>query len=593
MNRSLKYVVLSLCLTAAGCSHLRPAVDKGSATTGPGLGQQTALTEAEEKKAKAILDEGWRLYGQRMLPEAADKAQEMLAKHPKSLLAPEALFLTARSRFDQGQADLALQSAQKLVGQFPQSERAALARKIMGDCHLARRDYIKAGQQYLEGLAAARGPDERELIRLPLSALIEENLTAGEIRILYRKYQPSDMAPTLGLKLARMELDAGNSDEAKKLLSELAKKYPQSAEFEIAGALLDSLSAKREAAAPTEPPRIGLLAPLSGKYSDYGQAVKDGVELAVGEYNLKAALKVKLFIEDTKGDMVEAARLASKLIDSSKVMGILGEVLSGPTIAAAAVANAKGVPILSPTAMEERIAGIGPYVFQLTQSTSWQGASLAAYAVKKLGLTSLAVFYPNESSAEAAAQAFRDQAAKEGGKVVVFQSYETGTTDFKEQIEKLKAAKIQALFIPAPPGDIVMIAPQLAYNQLKVQLLGHEAWADPKVLTQGEIYVEGAVLAALSPSSGLAQASQAFEIAYKKRYNKGPSKQAAQGYDAAKVLLEALRRNPATAEDLSTQLKSTGAFTKSGNGYISYGKSGAQPKAQFKTIRNKKVVELE
>ncbi len=589
MNSSLKYLIMALVLAAVGCSHLRPAVDKP-----PEPGQaKPAVPEAEERKAKSILDEGWRLYSQRMLSEAVDKAQEMLAKHPKSLLVPEALYLTAKSRFDQGQTELAMQSAQKLVGNFPQSDRASLARKIMGDCHLARQDYIKAGQQYLEGLAAAREGDDKELLRLPLSALIEENLLAGEIRVLYRKYPRSDMAPALALRLARMELDANNTDEAKKILGELPKKYPQSAEAETAAALLDSLTVSKTAAAAAEPPRIGLLAPLSGKYSEYGSAVKDGVELAVGEYNLKAVLKVKLFVEDTKGDMVEAVRLASKLIDSSKVMGIMGEVLSGPTIAAAAVANAKKVPILSPTAGEERIATVGPYVFQLTQSTSWQGASLATYAVKKLGLTSLAVLFPNESSSEATAQAFRDQAVREGAKVLVSQAYEPGTTDFKEPIEKLKAAKIQALFVPAPPGDIVMIAPQLAYNQLKVQLLGHEAWADTKVLTHGEVYVEGAVLATLSPASRMAQAAQTFEAAFKKRYSKTPSKQAAQAYDAARILLEAIHKGPAGPDELRAELMATGSFTKGAGGQVSYGKAGAQPKAQFKTIRNKKVMDLE
>lgn len=579
--------LLALGLAAAGCAHLQPAVEKEPPAPGT-----EAVPEAQERKARAILDEGWRLYSQRMLAEAVDKAQEMLAKHPKSKLAPEAMYLTARSRFDQGQSELAMQSAQKLVSQYPHSERASQARKIMGDCHLARQDYIKAGQQYLEGLAAAKTPENRESIRLPLGALVEENLLAGEIRVLYRKYPHSDMAPALGLRLARMELDAKNGDEARKVLSELVRKYPQSPEAEQAAAMLSSLDEKQDHSGPAEPPRIGLLAPVSGKYSEYGLAVKEGVELAVGDYNLKAAQKIRLFVEDTKGDMVDAVRSASRLIDSSNVMGILGEVMSGPTIAAAAVANSRRVPILSPTAMEERIAGIGPYVFQLTQSTSWQGASLAAYAVKKLGLSSLAVLYPNESSAEATAQAFRDQAVKDGGRVLVSQSYEPGTTDFKEQVEKLKAAKVQALFVPAPPGDIVMIAPQLAYHQMKVQLLGHEAWADPKVLAHGEVYVEGAILATLSPGSGLAQAAQAFEAAYKKRHSKTPSKQAAQAYDAARILIEALRRNPATPDELRAELLATGFFTKGGTGNISYGKAGAQPKAQFKTIRNKKVVEL-
>lgn len=580
------FLISAFGLALAGCAHLQPAVEKPKP-------QVPAISEAEERKAGALMDEAKKLFGQRMYAEAAEKAQEMLAKHPRSNLAPEAVMLTAECRYQQGNLEFAAENAQKLVQQYPASDKVARAKKLMGDIYLAKKDYIKAGQQYLEGLAAAKNQDDRELCSLPLSALIEENLLAGEIRVLYRKYPQSEAAPALGLKLARMEIDAKNQDEARKILNELVKKYPQSPEAEQAQSFLAMISEKKEIKASLEPPRIGLLVPLTGKYGEYGAAVKEGVELAVGEYNLKTSAKVSLFVEDTRGDMVDAVRCAERLIDSLKVMGLIGEVLSGPTIAAAAVANTKKIPLLSPTAMEERIASIGPYIFQLTQSTSWQGASLATYAVKKLGLSSLAVLYPSESSAEATANAFRQQAMKEGAKVTAFLSYEPGTTDFKEHIEKMKAYKIQAVFLPAPPTDIVMIAPQLAYNQLKVQLLGHEAWADPKVLSQGEVYVEGAILAALSPSSGLAQSVQAFEQAYKKRYNKNPSKQASQGYDAAKILLEALKKNPASSEDLCQALLATGSFAQEGAGHIAYGKSGASPRAQFKTIRNKKLIDLE
>lgn len=588
MKRWQSYSLLAFGLVLAGCAHLQPAVEKEKPKP-----EVPAIPEAEERKAKALMEEARRLFGQRMYAEAADKAQEMLAKHPGSSLAPEAILLTAECRYHQGNLELALENAQKLAQQYPASDRVARARKLMGDIHLSRKDYIKAGQQYLEGLAAAKGQEDQELCSLPLSALIEENLLKEEIRVLYRKYPQSEMAPALGLKLARMELDAKNQDEARKIFHELVKKYPQSPEAEQAQSYLTMISEKKEIKTTLEPPRIGLLVPLTGKYGEYGSAVREGVEMAISEYNLKASAKVSLFVEDTRGDMVDAVRCSDRLIDSLKVMGIIGEVLSGPTVAAAGVANTRKIPLLSPTAMEERIASIGPYIFQLSQSTSWQGASLATYAVKKLGFNSLAVLYPNESSAEATANAFKEQAIREGAKVAAILAYEPGTTDFKEPIEKLKAFKIQAIFLPAPPADIVMIAPQLAYNQLKVQLLGHEAWADPKVLSQGEVYVEGAILATLSPGSSLAQSVQAFEQAYKKRYNKNPSKQASQGYDAARILLEALKKNPASPEDLCQALQATGYFTRGGAGHISYGKSGANPKAQFKTIRNKKLVELE
>ena len=275
------------------------------------------------------------------------------------------------------------------------------------------------------------------------------------------------------------------------------------------------------------------------------------------------------------------------------MIAIIGEVLSGPTIAAAGVANALAVPLLSPTASEERISSIGPYIFQLTQSISWQGTAVAAYAIQKMSLKTMAVLYCHEATWETVAKDFSQETAKLGGQVILSLYYEPGTTDFKPIIEKLRVAKIQALFIPAPPTDVVMIAPQLAYNQIKVQLLGTDAWADPKILAQGDVYVEGAIFATLSSSSGLAQAAASFEDRYKKRFNKPPSKLAAQGYDGAKIMLAALQKNPASRAELKTMLQQADVSFVGVSGQIAFGKFGAAPKAKIMVIRNKQAVELE
>jgi branched-chain amino acid transport system substrate-binding protein len=262
-------------------------------------------------------------------------------------------------------------------------------------------------------------------------------------------------------------------------------------------------------------------------------------------------------------------------------------------VAAAGVANALGVPIVSPTASEERIATIGPYVFQLTQSISWQGAAAADYAINKLNFKALAVLHPRETAWENVAAAFSQEAAKQGAPVALTVSYEPGTTDFKDIIEKLKQARIQALFIPAPPSDIVMIAPQLVYNLMKVQLLGTDAWGDPKILLQGDVYVEGAIFAAAAPSTGQAQAASAFEDKFKKKYGKAPSKLAAQAYDGARIMLQALAKGPADREDLRIELQKVEISSAGVSGPIAMGKTNARPKAKFMTIRNKQVVELE
>ena len=215
------------------------------------------------------------------------------------------------------------------------------------------------------------------------------------------------------------------------------------------------------------------------------------MELAFEEYNQKVSEKFKIVSADSKGDAIDAVKQARRLADSSMVMGLIGEVLSGATIAAAGVADVLGVPLLSPTATDDRISTIGPNIFQLNPSLSWQGPAVAQYAVKARGFKTLAMLYPDEGAWESVALAFAKEASKLGAKMVYSQSYTPGTTDFKAQIDQLRLVKVDALFLPASPSDIVMIAPQLAYNQVKLQLLGPESWGDPKVAAQGDVYVEG------------------------------------------------------------------------------------------------------
>ncbi len=583
---------LLLLAFAVSCATLQPAVDKKTPVKKDDI--KTVQVNDQDAEAEVFIKKARSLYEEHKPGEAIGATQEMLAKYPGSSFVPEALYLSAKSRYDLNELDLALKNGWMLAEKYPQSKEYPMTKKLLGDCYFTSGDHLKAGQQYIEGLQAAKTGEEREAMLLPLSAMIEERLTDGQLRILFRKYPESEVAPALGLKLAQKELDAKNNSEAIKLLQELVKKYPSSQEAGLAKQVLVSIKDNK----PVVPvgdagQKAGLIVPLSGRYGEYGTAVKEGVNMAFTEYNKTTANKVKLITEDTRGDIIDAIKATIRLCDTSQVIGIIGEVLSGPTSAAAGVANIKGVPFLSPTASEERISSLGPYVFQLSQSVSWQGTALADCAVKKLGMKTLGVMYPNDPTWTAVAEAFIQQAKILGAKVAVSVTYEPGTTDFRAQAETLKAGMVQAVFIPATPNDIIMIAPQLVYNQLKVQLLGSDGWGDPKVTAKGGTYVEGAIFATLSSGSSLAQAAARFEESYKRTYGKAPSKLSAQAYDGAKVMLAALQKGAASREDLQKALAQAENSSQGASGQFAFGRQGAVPKSKLMTIRNKQVKELE
>jgi branched-chain amino acid transport system substrate-binding protein len=587
------WIWILLPALAASCATLQPAVERKTAP--PGAEPKAGPANDQDAGAEPLIRASRKAFQDNRPREAVESAQELLAKYPGSSHVPEAVYISAKSRYNLGELDLALKSGLVLVEKYPQSKEYPLARKLLGDCYLSTQDYLKAGQQYLEGLESAANPDDREALLLPLSALIEERLNDGQLRLLYRKYPQSGMAPALGLKLSQKELESGNQAEAVRLLQELVKKYPASPEAAQARPVLAALKDPKAPAPPVidQGRKVGLIVPLSGRFGDYGTAVKEGVSLAFTEFNRTAGSKVKLIVEDSKSDIIDAATASARLADSSQVTGIIGEVLSVNTVAAAAVANAKEVPFLSPVASEDRISVLGPWVFQLSQNISWQGTAMADCAVKKLGMKVLGVVHPSDPAWAAVAEAFVRQARDMGARVLVAPPYEAGTTNFLAQAESLKAGRVQAVFIPAAPGDIVMIAPQLAYHQLKVQLLGTDGWGDQKVIAMGKSYVEGAIFPVLSSSSSLAQAARKFEESYKKAYGKAPAKQAAQAYDGARVMLAALQKGAATRQELQKLLAETEHSSEGASGFFAFGRQSVVPKSKLMTIRNRAVKELE
>ena len=328
--------LLMLAAFAVSCATLQPAVDKKTPAKKDDV--KTAQVNDQDAGAEAFIKKARNLYQEHKPKETIAAAQEMLAKYPGSNYVPEAIYLSAKSRYDLNELDLALKNGWMLAEKYPQSKEYPLTKKLLGDCYFTSQDHLKAGQQYIEGLEAARTGDEREALLLPLSAMIEERLTDGQLRILFRKYPESEMAPALGLKLAQKELDARNNSEAIKLLQEIVKKYPASQEAGLAKPVLASLKDNKPMMPVGDVGRkVGLIVPLSGRYGEYGTAVKEGVSLAFTEYNKTTTNKVKLLTEDTKGDIIDAIKATIRLSDTSQVIGIIGEVLSGPTSAAAMV----------------------------------------------------------------------------------------------------------------------------------------------------------------------------------------------------------------------------------------------------------------
>ncbi len=304
--------------------------------------------------------------------------------------------------------------------------------------------------------------------------------------------------------------------------------------------------------------KVGLMVPLSGDVAPYGESVKKAAELAVKDLGLED--KMELVIEDSKCEGKEAVTVINKLVGVDKVQAVIGELCSGASIPASAVANQYKVPMISPasTSPELTVNG-GEYFFRVIPSDALQGA-FGAKLVYDKGVRKLAVLYGNEDYGVGFNKVLREEFPKLGGEVVASEAFERKSTDLRAQLTKIKSANPDAIYIIANSLDSGVAAlKQIKELGLEVMVVVSEGLKADDVLKNAGNAAEGILVT--SVSTGTVD----FVSHHKEVYNTEPGPFAAQAYDAVKALSMALATGADTSEEIKEALKSVTFSGVSGN----------------------------
>jgi ABC-type branched-subunit amino acid transport system substrate-binding protein len=122
------------------------------------------------------------------------------------------------------------------------------------------------------------------------------------------------------------------------------------------------------------------------------------------------------------------------------------------------------------------------------------------------------------------------------------------------------AQALQALYIPAQKAvEVMQIAPNLVFHELRLPLLGSNSWHRGELLREAEA-LEGARFTTAFFAGSPQPEVQAFVKAYQEKYAAAPTDLAAQAYDAARMVLEACLKGATTREDLRAALQDLGAY---------------------------------
>jgi branched-chain amino acid transport system substrate-binding protein len=299
---------------------------------------------------------------------------------------------------------------------------------------------------------------------------------------------------------------------------------------------------------------IGLICPLSGRFAPLGKEFLRGATIAIREAREYGVTGVELVVSDTRSNALDARKATIVLIEEESVDAIVGGVLSSTTIAAAQAAEYAGTVLYSPVASEEGITEIGRHIFQHSQDYETEIAAVARVAVLDMGIRRIAFMAEDSPRWHSLAELLRREVEGLGGTLCVADFYEPGSTDFKYNIERIRGAVPEALYLPPDTEDLVLILPQLSFYEFGVQLLGTSSWNSSKLLRMTGRDLEGAVF----PAEGISDSSEDryLAAAVLTGYEGGDlNRFVTGGYDGVRKVLEAMAASTVSEAPLRDEME--------------------------------------
>ena len=296
--------------------------------------------------------------------------------------------------------------------------------------------------------------------------------------------------------------------------------------------------------------KIGLLGCITGEYAQYGIAVHNGAKLYINKVNAEGGVngkQIAIVEYDDKGDGTEAVNAFTRMVDNDGITALIGSVLSGATIAVVSEAYPIGMPMISASATaagvtyNEDTDTVFSNVFRVCFIDPFQGEKMAHFAAEVLGAKTAAVIYETGNDyAVGLKDAFVKAAQEIGISVVADEGYSKGDKDFRSQLTNIAAKNPDVIFSPNYYEDDGMIVTQARQVGVTGTFLGGDGWAKVTEYASAADLEGSYYCSAYAPGS--TDAVKQFEADYAAAYNgETPNMFAALGYDAAVVLVDALK----------------------------------------------------
>ena len=313
--------------------------------------------------------------------------------------------------------------------------------------------------------------------------------------------------------------------------------------------------------------KIGIAGPMTGDQAKMGMDFKNGVLLAVEEWNNKGGVlgkKIEMIISDDQHDPRQAVSVANKMINEG-VVGVIGHFNSSCSIPASDIYNRAGIPMITPASTNPQLTKKGyENLFRVCGRDDQQGRVASDFVINYLKLKEVAILHDKTTYGQGLADEFK-KSISDKVKVVYYGGIVQGDKDFKMVLTAIKNKNPKLIFFGGIYPEAGLLVREAREIGLDAKFMSGDGTIDPKFIEiAGATAAEGTYLT-FSPDPKNIPSAKGFIDKYRARYGEiGPY--SIYAYDAANIILTAIKEANSTEGgsiiDKLHSIEFNGAFGK-------------------------------
>jgi ABC-type branched-subunit amino acid transport system substrate-binding protein len=384
------------------------------------------------------VDQGIQQYQRGAYEKALETFRYVYDSQPLStnVFSAISLFMIVKCDYELGNYDLVISDSRLFERIFKDSRYLADVLFERGKALAKKEQYYPAMFSAIRVLSLSDDEDLKKDVMTFTSDISRYYLNPADLEMLSSLIVGEESLSYLKLIWAERSIMLGDYSTAEKLL------------FDVEDALVNEDFANKykelnkylNKSKKNEEPElnIAVVLPLTGRYSDTGNQLLEGIKYAFESYRNKCKKRVNIVIVDTESNVRSGLSSLKNLLAMQNISAVIGPLTSEMAISMAPLCEYAGVPLIAPTATADDLTDMGNSIFQLNPEQQQRAKVLANYATDSLGYRRFAVVAPTTQYGIDITNAFTRSVEKNGAEVVYNVWYNDTPSNINDKMSELK-----------------------------------------------------------------------------------------------------------------------------------------------------------